>query len=386
MSYKPIIIILGEPYSVFLEIFLKSYKNFILKKYRVPIILVGSFKLLKNQMRYFGYKFKINILKEEDIESIKNIKKAVKGTDESNFDKLNKLLDEKNINDILGYIFDGTFYNVLIQQLVHATDININSFGNYTPSDVDQSILQSINIETGSKKGVTQEELMTLYNQMNDHKNVSIKELKSTELNNKDTADPLLKRLLSIKSDASDSDSNTSVYQIDHKTRKGEPFTGDSEMDQSFQQVTVLFYNNCKCEDTTCNDDKCSDTEFKSSTKDQKIAFFKQLHTFIGRGDIYRGKGALKDPYDESKLIKIQISNSAIVQSENYLDSNFYAQVDGSGSSSDTPVEQSLSQPTHKNCDKPCCNIKQTTRSSLETPGGGGWAKLSRRGLVNLAC
>ena len=72
MSYKPIIIILGEPYSVFIEIFLKSYKNFILKKYRVPIILVGSFKLLKNQMRYFGYKFKINIIKEEDIDSIKN--------------------------------------------------------------------------------------------------------------------------------------------------------------------------------------------------------------------------------------------------------------------------------------------------------------------------
>ena len=72
MNYKPIIIILGEPYSVFIEIFFKSYKNFILKKYRIPIILVGSFTLLKSQMKFFGYKFKINLLKEDEIESVKD--------------------------------------------------------------------------------------------------------------------------------------------------------------------------------------------------------------------------------------------------------------------------------------------------------------------------
>ena len=74
MNYKPIIIILGEPYSVFIEIFFKSYKNFIQKKYKIPIILVGSYKLLKSQMKFFGYKYAINILKEEEIGSVKDNK------------------------------------------------------------------------------------------------------------------------------------------------------------------------------------------------------------------------------------------------------------------------------------------------------------------------
>ena len=74
MNYKPIIIILGEPYSVFIEIFFKSYKNFILKRYRIPIVLVGSFKLLKSQMKFFGYKYKINLLKEDEIASVKDNK------------------------------------------------------------------------------------------------------------------------------------------------------------------------------------------------------------------------------------------------------------------------------------------------------------------------
>ena len=47
MKNKPIILIAGEPYSIFFEIFFKSLKNKNIKKIRSnPIILIGSKKLL----------------------------------------------------------------------------------------------------------------------------------------------------------------------------------------------------------------------------------------------------------------------------------------------------------------------------------------------------
>ena len=46
MNYKPIIIINGEPNSIFIEIFLKSLKN----KFKSPIILISSLDLLKFYM------------------------------------------------------------------------------------------------------------------------------------------------------------------------------------------------------------------------------------------------------------------------------------------------------------------------------------------------
>ena len=51
MNYKPILIISGEPNSVFLEIYFKALK----KKYKSPLILISSFKLLKQRkkIRFF---------------------------------------------------------------------------------------------------------------------------------------------------------------------------------------------------------------------------------------------------------------------------------------------------------------------------------------------
>ena len=59
MNYKPIIIVAGEPNSVFLEIF---FKSFTLRKYKSPLILIVSIKLLKTQMKKLGFFFEINIL------------------------------------------------------------------------------------------------------------------------------------------------------------------------------------------------------------------------------------------------------------------------------------------------------------------------------------
>ena len=51
MNYKPLLILLGEPYSVFIELFLKTYKKYILKnKIKIPVILVGSYKLFANEI------------------------------------------------------------------------------------------------------------------------------------------------------------------------------------------------------------------------------------------------------------------------------------------------------------------------------------------------
>ena len=59
MNYKPIIVIAGEPYSVFLELFFKTIKN---NNFRKPIILIGSKKLILLQMKKLNFNFKINLL------------------------------------------------------------------------------------------------------------------------------------------------------------------------------------------------------------------------------------------------------------------------------------------------------------------------------------
>ncbi len=71
MSYKPLLIVLGEPRSVFIEIFLKAFKK-LRKKIRRPIILIGSVKLLEKQIKYFKYQFKLNIILDKDINLINN--------------------------------------------------------------------------------------------------------------------------------------------------------------------------------------------------------------------------------------------------------------------------------------------------------------------------
>ena len=66
MSYKPILIVAGEPNSVFLEIFFKLIEK---NKFKSPIILIASKKLLRLQMNDLNFIKKIKLLK------IKNLKK-----------------------------------------------------------------------------------------------------------------------------------------------------------------------------------------------------------------------------------------------------------------------------------------------------------------------
>ena len=64
MKNKAILIVAGEPNSVFLEIFFKSLKNNVFKK---PIILIASKDLLTKQMKQLKFNFKINLLNRKSI-------------------------------------------------------------------------------------------------------------------------------------------------------------------------------------------------------------------------------------------------------------------------------------------------------------------------------
>ena len=74
MKNKPIIIVNGEPNSIFLEIFFKAIK---FKKYNSPILLISSLKLLKFYMKKFKFYKKIEIIDKENINLSKLNNKSI---------------------------------------------------------------------------------------------------------------------------------------------------------------------------------------------------------------------------------------------------------------------------------------------------------------------
>ena len=88
MNYKSIIIIAGEPYSIFFEIFFKIFKSNFYKKYKYPIILIGSKNLVKMQMKKMNFNFKINLLEKNFIKNLSISNKKINLIDvELNFKK-----------------------------------------------------------------------------------------------------------------------------------------------------------------------------------------------------------------------------------------------------------------------------------------------------------
>ena len=71
MKNKPLIIVAGEPYSIFSEIFYKIFKSSFYKKYKIPIILIGSKNIIEMQMKKMKYSYKINSIKKNEIENAK---------------------------------------------------------------------------------------------------------------------------------------------------------------------------------------------------------------------------------------------------------------------------------------------------------------------------
>ncbi len=71
MKFKPILIVAGEPNSVFFEIFLKTIK----KRIRSPIILIASKKLFLKQAKKLKKKVSFNLISEFDLIKKKKLKK-----------------------------------------------------------------------------------------------------------------------------------------------------------------------------------------------------------------------------------------------------------------------------------------------------------------------
>ena len=72
MNIKPIIIVNGEPYSIFFEIFFKILKK---NKFKKPLVFIGSNKLLKKQSDYFKYKLSTHEIDQDfDLKDLKKNK------------------------------------------------------------------------------------------------------------------------------------------------------------------------------------------------------------------------------------------------------------------------------------------------------------------------
>ena len=71
MKNRPLILVLGEPYSTFSEILIKVFKFQIIKKFKRPIVVIGSLELLKKQMFKLNYSIKIKPIKIRDIDRTK---------------------------------------------------------------------------------------------------------------------------------------------------------------------------------------------------------------------------------------------------------------------------------------------------------------------------
>ena len=68
MKNKPILIVAGEPNSIFSEIFLKTISK---KKFISPIILIVSLDLFKRQMKFLNFEIKFNLIKSNDLNKVK---------------------------------------------------------------------------------------------------------------------------------------------------------------------------------------------------------------------------------------------------------------------------------------------------------------------------
>tara|TARA_B100000700_G_scaffold314557_1_gene401310 strand:- start:1310 stop:2290 length:981 start_codon:yes stop_codon:yes gene_type:complete len=67
---KPLLIVLGEPNSIFSEILFKAYNKKIIKNFNRPIVIIGSENLLKKQMEYLGYSIKIKRINLFDLKKL----------------------------------------------------------------------------------------------------------------------------------------------------------------------------------------------------------------------------------------------------------------------------------------------------------------------------
>ena len=77
MKNSPLLIVLGEPNSIFSEILFKSYKKKIIQKFNRPILIIGSKSLLEKQMKLLKYSIKIKKINLIDLKNLNLNKKYI---------------------------------------------------------------------------------------------------------------------------------------------------------------------------------------------------------------------------------------------------------------------------------------------------------------------
>ena len=103
MNFSPVIIVGGEPQSIFLEIFLKAIK----KKSQHPIILVSSKDILKKNIEKFKKNLKINVLNR----NFSNIKKGIINLVDINYKKFS--FSKKKITNVSNSYIEKSFDKAL---------------------------------------------------------------------------------------------------------------------------------------------------------------------------------------------------------------------------------------------------------------------------------
>lgn len=101
MKNKPILIVAGEPESVFLELFFKSLKF----RYTCPIVLICNKEILFKQIKDLNYKFSINNINFEEINSSKLIKNKINLINV----KYHKLTSDNEKNKYISKCFEIAF-------------------------------------------------------------------------------------------------------------------------------------------------------------------------------------------------------------------------------------------------------------------------------------
>ena len=95
MNKKPILIVAGEPYSIFSEIFFKSLKKLKIKR---PIVLIASKKIFGQQMKKLGYEYQFEQIDKNLSKKINNKTNVINIIDiQFNFKKtFDKITDKSN--------------------------------------------------------------------------------------------------------------------------------------------------------------------------------------------------------------------------------------------------------------------------------------------------
>ena len=106
MKNKPILLVPGEPKSIFFEIFFKSIKN---KNYKSPLILICCKNQFQKQLKKYKIKKELRILKTDDLIKSKLNNKKINLININLYTSQNKKLNLKYSNEYISKTFQLAF-------------------------------------------------------------------------------------------------------------------------------------------------------------------------------------------------------------------------------------------------------------------------------------